>query len=320
MDRCCWPAAILLLSMLATAPLAVAQDAALPPLTPAPPSSVNLLENPSFEAAEPDGWQFSDWPPREETGARLIADSIRLTTEQAADGDQCVVFDLTTVGADRTLIVMQRIAAEALAPHDGARMRMSAKVLLGAGPTAQLAQMTMRQWGEEGLLDHQELRITADVNEWAEGGVEFVLRMGETNRADFKVSVGQSPDLANSPVLYLDDVRLEVLAEPALAASLPWGEVVMSPDETLPVMARISQEAWESGRRALRWDLTTPDGLQSLAHGEVAPDSRQEVLSVPVSYLNEGSYALRLALGADPGERWREVLLPFVRAEGPLAH
>ncbi len=314
----CWPGAILL-AVFVAAPLATAQDDSLPPLTPAPPTALNLLENPSFETGETDAWQFSDWPPREETGASLIADSVRVTSEQAYEGEQCLVFDLTTVGADRTLIAQQRLSAETLAAHDGAPMRLSAKVLLGTGPTAQLVQMTMRQWGEDGLLDHQSLRITADVNEWAEGRADFVLRMGETTRADVNVTVRQSTDLSTSPVVYLDDVRLEALAEPAFAASLPWGDAVMSPDETLPVMARISQDAWEAGRRTLRWDVTTPDGLRSLAHGQVLLGSRRTVLSVPVSRLNEGSYALRLAAGAEPGERWREVLLPFVRAEGPFA-
>ena len=308
----------LLIAALAGASTASAQGT-LPPVTASPPASVNLLENPGFEDAEAGVWQFSDWPPREDTGARLIADSVRFTDDRAFEGQHCIVFDLTTVGADRTLIAQQKVPAEMLAEYDGRRMRLSAKVLLGTGPTAQRVGMTMRQWGEEGLLDHQPVHMTADVNEWAEGSRDFVLRMGNTTRADVNVTVGQSPDLSNSPVVYLDDVRLEVLAEPALAATLPWGGALMTPDETLPVAVRISEEAWEAGRRALRWDITSPDGLTSLAHDELVADSRSPVLSVPVPDLEEGGYALRLALGEEPGERRREVLLPFVRAEGPLA-
>lgn len=309
----------IVLAVLVSFSFASAQDATLPPLTPTAPAALNLLDNPGFESADAGAWQFTDWPPREETGARLIADSIRITDEQGAEGRQCLVFDLTTVGADRTLIAQQRFSAEQLAPYDGETMRLSAKVLLGSGPTVQMVGMTMRQWGDEGLLDHQSLRLTADVNQWAEAGREFVFHMGATKRADVNVTVGQSPDLSDSPVVYLDDVRFEVLAEPALAASLPWGDAVMAPDSTLPVAVRISQEAWEAGNRALRWDITTPDGLTSLADGELAAESRDPVLSVPVQDIAEGRYALRLALGSEPGERRREVLLSFIRAEGPLA-
>jgi hypothetical protein len=306
--------------VLAVAPLAIAQQTTLPPFTPQPPATTNLLTNSGFEAGDVAPWQLSDWPPREETGARLIADSIRVTDQRAHGGEQSLVLDLTTVGADRTLIAQHRLPAEALAPHDGATMRLTAAVLLGEGPTVQPVRMTLRQWGEDGLLDHQLLRLAADVNEWAEGSREFIFRMGQTTRADVNVTVGQNPDLEHSPVVYLDDVRLEVLGEPALAAELPWGTVLSAPDAVLPVAVRISRRAWEQGRRGLRWDITGPRGVQSLAHGELAAPSRSPVLSVSVPDLSEGRYALRLALGRSPGEREHEVLLPFVRAEGPLAY
>jgi hypothetical protein len=197
-------------------------------------------------------------------------------------------------------------------------MRLSAKVLLGTGPTAQRVGMTLRQWGEDGLISHEAIRMTADVNEWAAGSADFVLRMGETTRADVNVTVGQNPDLANSPVVYLDEVRLEALTEPALQAELPWGAVLLAPDDTLPVAVRISQDAWESGRRALRWDITGPEGLTSIAHGEMTAETRMSVLSIELPRHTDGRHAVRLALGHTPGERWREVLVQFTRAEGPL--
>jgi hypothetical protein len=60
--------------------------------------------------------------------------------------------------------------------------------------------------------------------------------------------------------------------------------------------------------------------VQSLTHGESVAPARSPVLSIPMPDLKEGRYALRLALGSTPGERRREVLLPFVRVEGPLAY
>ncbi|MGI5817677.1 MAG: hypothetical protein ACOX9R_06210 [Armatimonadota bacterium] len=299
-----------------------AQVEELPPLVPAPPAAVNLLADSGFEEPGSGAWQFSDWPPREDTGARLIADSIRVSDERAFEGERCLVLDLTTVGAERTLIAQQRIAAQTLASHDGSTVRLSARVLLGGGPPAQQVTMTMRQWGDDGLLSHQTVRIAADLNEWTEGSRRFTLRMGATTRADVNVSVRQSPNLDHRPVVYLDDVRLEVLAEPALAAELPWGDVLMAPDDTLPVVVRISQQAWDEGLRGLRWDLTGPDGSSGYAHGEFAAQARSFALPVAVNRIpniNEGRYALRLALGSQPGERRREVLLPFTRAEGPLA-
>ncbi len=297
---------------------ASAQLSTLPDLTAAPSTAINLLQNASFEDPDAGAWRFSDWPPRDETGARLIADSVRFTTAQAFESGHCLVFDLTTIGSDRTLIAQQRLSVDTLAPYDGETLRMSAKVLLSSGPAVQPVRMTMRQWGEEGLLDHHKVRLTADVNEWAEASTTFALHLGKTTRADVNVTVGQSPDLTHSPVVYVDDVRLDVLREPPLSAELPWGVVVMSPESKLPVAVTISQDAWEIGRRALRWDITGPDGVRSIAHGEYVARSRNHICPINVSDLKKGRYGLRLALGEQPGERWREVLLPFTRAEGPL--
>ncbi|MGC9316518.1 MAG: hypothetical protein ACP5KN_00610 [Armatimonadota bacterium] len=296
------------------------QAGELPPLNPAERQTTNLLEDSSFEDPEAGVWRFSDWPPRPDTGARLIADSIRFTTEQARSGERSLILDLTTVGADRTLIADQRLTGESLAPHDGRRMRLSASVLLASGPAAQRVMLTMRQWGDSGPpIDHQAVRMTADVNEWSTYSREFAFRMGETRRGDVNVTVGQSPDLGNRPVVYVDDVRLEVLAEPALAGALPTGSVLMTPDRILPVEIAVSAQAWEAGLRGLRWDLCSPDGLRTRFHDETMLRSRTSILDVPVADIPEGRYALRLALGAEPGERQAEVLLLFRRAEGPFA-
>lgn len=180
--------------------------------------------------------------------------------------------------------------------------------------------MTMRQWGEDGPpLAAHSLRMTADVNEWSRWSTEFVLRMGETRRGDVNISVRQPPDLADSPVVYLDNVSLEVLPAPPLDARALSGETLMAPDDALPIEVAVSAEAWEDGLRALRWDITTPDGLTGLGGDGVTLDARTGVVVVPVPSLSEGRYALRLALGRAPGERTHEALLPFRRAEGPFA-
>ncbi len=313
-------AVALVATLCATA--ARAQDATvLPELHSVESAALNLLVDPGFEDPESGAWRFTDWPPRPETGDRLIADSVLYTAEQAWEGEHAIVFDLTTIGADRTLIAQQRIDPELLAPHDGQRMRLAASILLAGGPTAQRVMMTIRQWGESGPpIDHHSMRMTADVNDWTHWIIEFTFRMGETRRADVNVTIGQSPDLTNSPVVFVDDVRLEVLQEPTLDATLLSGSTFMTPDDGLPVEVTVSAQAWRDGLRALRWDLTTPDGLTGFTGNAVEPSGRTFVLEVPVHQLSEGRYAVRLALGHEPGERLHEVLLPFRRAEGPFAH
>ncbi len=301
--------------------LAAGQDGVpLPPLNLQPDTGPNLLGNPSFEDADAGGWRFSDWPPRPDTGDRLIADSIRYTDEQAQDGRQCLVYDLTTVGEERILIVQQKLTGEQLAPWDGQRMRLSAWILLASGPTAQEVMMTMRQWGESGPpIAAHSLRMTADVNEWSRWSTEFVFRMGETRRGDVNIAVRQPPDLTDSPVVYLDNVSLEVLLPPPLDARVLSGDTLMTPLDSLPVEVTVSEEAWDDGLRALRWDITTLDGLTSFAGDDLALDARTGVVVVPVPSLSEGRYAVRLALGRVAGERTYELLLPFRRAEGPFA-
>lgn len=311
----------IVLVIITSAVTAGAQEGAmLPPLTPVPSAATNLLQDGSFEDPDSGAWRLSDWPPRPETADRLIADSIRFTDEQAADGRRCLVFDLTTVGEERTLIATQRFGAELLAPWDGATMRLSGAVLLGRGANAQMATLTLRLWGESGPpLDAKVVRMTADVNEWSRWETQFVLHLGDTRRGDVNIAVSQPPDLTLSPILYLDDVRLEALAAPLLAADLPHGRALLTPDSELAVEVAVSAEAWQQGLRHLRWDVTSADGLTSYAGGELAPASASATLAVPVPEIPEGRYALRLALGAAPGERAAELLLPFIRAEGPFA-
>jgi len=314
----CWEIALVIVVSCAAG--CAQEGVALPPLTPVPPADTTLLQDSSFEDPDSGAWRFSDWPPRPDTGDHLIAESVRHTDEQAADGERCLVFDLTTVEAERILIASQRFGAELLAPWDGATMRLSAAVLLGGGPTAESVMLTLRLWGEGGPpLDARSVRMTADVNEWSRWQTEFVFHLGDVRRADVGVSVRQPPDLALSPIVYVDDVRLEALSPPMLAAELAYGRALLTPDDELAVEVMISAEAWGQGLRHLRWDVTSPDGLKSYGGGELAPASASESLGMTVPEIPDGQYALRLALGAAPGERAAELLLPFIRAEGPFA-
>ncbi|MGD9497325.1 MAG: hypothetical protein AB7Y46_13585 [Armatimonadota bacterium] len=172
-------AALLAMAFVGLAPLRAQELTPLPAPHLTSPATLNLLRDSSFEKPDASAWPFSDWPPRPDTSDRLIADSIRYTAEQAQDGQQCLVFDLTTVGEERILIAGQALSGEQLAPWDGRRMRLGAWTLLARGPIAQEVMMSMRQWGESGPpLDAHSLRMTADANEWSRWSTEFVFRMG----------------------------------------------------------------------------------------------------------------------------------------------
>ena len=155
--------------------------------------------------------------------------------------------------------------------------------------------------------------------EWVEGSREFTLQLGETTRGDITVDARQVADLATSPVIYVDDVRLEVLAEPPLTAELLRGETLLSPDTVLPVKVELSDQALADGLRHLRWNVTSPDGLRGLAEGDVQLASATRVLDLVVPDLPEGRYAVRLAIGRERGGRDAETLLPFRRGRGPFA-
>lgn len=309
---------------LAFASLALPQNAGarLPPVNLQEPENVDLVDNSGFEDPESKSWRFSDWPPREGTRDQLIAKSVFYSQDVVHTGDWAICFDLTTVGQDRTLLAQQKGSAEVLAPYDGRRMRLSAWLWQARGRAGYQGGLTLRQWGTPGTppLSHVSVRMPGVQGEWAYCSSEFTLRIGETRRWDVGVGMRQVPDLNDSPVIYVDDVKLEALAEPRVSARLLCGETVFLPDNVLPIKVELADEAWGEGLRSLRWNVTSPDGLTGYDEGDMALNTQSSVVEVTVPELPEGSYAVRLAVGAEPGERDCEVLLPFRRAEGPFAH
>ena len=317
--------AVVVLGIIATLGSAsgcVAQDgAALPPLNLQETANVEILVNSDFEDPDAKAWVFSDWPPRPETGAKLIADSVYYTQDVAHSGEWSLCLDLTTVGDDRILLAQQKFGLDKLAPHDGRPARLSAWILLGSGPAGYQGGLSMRQWGPPGAppIVGRSLRMAGSVDEWAYHKLEFTLRLGETTRGDATVGMRQVPELRDSPIIYVDDVKLEILGEPDLRARLQCGAALFSPDAILPVRVDIAGEAWEAGMRSLRWNVTSPDGLTGFAEGDLTLSSPTTVVELIVPELAEGRYAARLALGAAPGERAAEVLLPFRKVAGPFA-
>jgi len=296
--------------------------AKLAPLNLQAPENVDLVDNSGFEAPQSKSWRFSDWPPREGTRDQLIAESVFYSQDVVHVGDWALCFDLTTVGQDRVLLAQQKGSAEVLAPYEGRRMRLSAWLWQASGRAGYQGGLTLRQWGAPGTppLSHVSVRMPAVQGEWAYCSSEFTLRMGETQRWDVGVGMRQVPDLSVSPVVYVDDVKLEALAEPRVSARLLCGETVFLPDNVLPIKVELADDAWGEGLRNLRWNVTSPDGLTGYDQGDLALNTPSSVVEVTVPELAEGGYAVRLAVGAKPGERDCEVLLPFRRAEGPFAH
>jgi len=291
----------------------------LPPLQAAQTEAVDIVANSGFEDAQSKAWRFSDWPPREGTSDRLIAESVLYSDNVVHSGKGALCLDLTTVGEDRILLAQQQLSVDRLAPHDGKRLRMSAWAWLARGPGGYQGVLTLRQWGEPGTppLSHQTLRVPAIPGEWTQCATEFTLRVGNTRKADIGVGMRQVPDLDASPIVYVDDVRLEVLEQPELSGNLLRGRTVLQPDPAIPVKVLVSDSAWEDGQRRLRWDITSADGSGSYAFGNVALPAPVSVLEAPIPELPEGDYALRLALGPSAGARTHELLLPFRKAEGP---
>jgi len=318
--------AVVVLGIIATLGSAsgcVAQDGAtLPPLNLQETPNVEILANGGFEDPEAKAWVLSDWPPRPETGAKLIADSIYYTQDVAHSGEWSLCLDLTTVGDDRILLAQQKFSLAKLAPHDGRPARLSAWILLGRGPAGYQGGLSMRQWGPPGAppIVGRSMRMAGSVDEWAWHSQSFTLRLGETTRGDATVGMRQVPDLRDSPIIYVDDVKLEILGEPDLRARLQCGAALFAPDAILPVRVDIAGEAWEAGMRSLRWNVTSPDGLTGFAEGDLTLASATTVVELIVPELAEGRYAARLALGAAPGERAAEVLLPFRKVDGPFAN
>ena len=141
---------------------------------------------------------------------------------------------------------------------------------------------------------------------------------GETTRGDLTVGMRQAADPTKSPVVYVDDVRLDVVPDPPLSALLLRGEVLMAPDRVLAAKVGLSDEALKEGHRHLRWNIASADGRTSYAEGDVAVDGRSSVVEMPVPELPEGEYGVRLAAGTKVGERSTELLLPCRIAEGPF--
>ncbi|MFQ6132041.1 MAG: hypothetical protein ACE5R4_08400 [Armatimonadota bacterium] len=315
------PACVALVPATVAACAAQVAGVRLPPMTQGEAQHAQIIANGGFEDPESQAWRFSDWPPRPDTGARLIAKSVFYSRERVHTGDWALCIDLTTVEEDRHLLAQQSFGLEKLAPYDGRRVRMSAWIWVEQGPPGCQGTLSMRQWGPPGAppIGHASVRLDGTVGEWMQGSTEFTLHVGETTRGDITVGMRQVADPTTAPVVYVDDVRLEAMTEPPLAARLLHGTTLFPPDRVLPIAVVMSEQAWADGLRSLRWNITSPDGLRSHSEGDAQPASRRTALEVPVPALPEGRYAVRLALGVAAGERRHELLLPFRRAEGPFA-
>jgi len=297
------------------------QPAPLPPPALEQIENVETLNDGGFEAPDSKAWRFSDWPPRPDTSDRLVADSIRCSDSVVHSGEGAVCLDLRTVGEDRILLVQQRHSVESLRPYDGRLARLSAWIWVAQGPSGFQATLSMRQWGKPGAppLGSRRLRLPGVRGEWAYAELPFRLRLGETTRWDITVGARQVPDLKHSPVIYVDDVRLDVLAEPGLRAELLCGSTIFRPDNVLPVRVIASEAALAAGTKYVRWDITTPDGLTTRKSGDLPLTAAQTIISIALPALADGDHAVRVALGAVVGERAVEVLAPFKRTGGPFA-
>lgn len=312
---------LLAVSLLAAAGKGAPQPAGteLPPLRGAAQGNVPLIVNGDMENR--DGWRFSDWPPRPGSGAKLIAESIQYSEDQAHSGKHSVRIDLTTVEEDRFLLAQQAFSREALAPHDGRRVRMSAWIWLESGPPGSQGTLSYRLWGPPGAppIGHGSIAVPAVQAEWVEYATEFTLHLGETARGDVTIGMRQAADPAKSPIVYVDDIRLDVILPPPLNARLLRGMSIMTPAEAVAVKVDLSDETYAEGQRFVRWDLTTADGLTSFAEGDVIVDKPSSVVEIPLPAVPDGEYGVRLAAGRNVGERSIELLLPCRIAEGPHA-
>jgi len=293
---------------------------ALPPLRTAGAEPVALIRDGGFEDPEAKAWNFSDWPPRPETGVRLIADSITYSQDVVFVGEYAICFDFRTIGADRALLVQQGLPLARLAPYDGRRLRMSARMWVAQGPPGCQGHLTMRQWPERGRppIAATSCAFSGGRGEWTQTVHEFTLRLGPTTRGDFTVGFRQVPDLAQAPVIYVDDVHLEVLPAPRLSATLLGGVNVAAPDTLLPLRVTVADAVWAAASRHLRWDITSRDGLTGYARGNTVLAAPAGILEVEVPELPFGRYAIRLALGRERDAREAELLVPFRWVSGPF--
>ena len=291
------------------------------PLVEEPGQDVMLLRDSGFEDGNAKAWRFSDWPPRPKTRDRPSPQSIFYSQDVVHSGKWSVCLDHTTVGPDRILGVRQLLSREALAPYDGRRVRLSAWMWVARGPEVYTGAFGMRQWGQRGAppFGGARLRLTGRRGEWSQCSREFTLHLGDTQRADVNVWLRATPGQDDSPVCYVDDVRLEVLAERALGVDLLSGQTLTLPDTALPLRVTVAAEAWGQGMRCLRWDVTAPDGRHSHRSGRLRLAGPVSVVEALAPGLPEGRYAVRAALGGTDDERRHEVLLPFRLAAGPFA-
>ncbi|MBT3381922.1 MAG: hypothetical protein HN742_34040 [Lentisphaerae bacterium] len=283
--------------------------------------NIETINDGGFEVPTGKAWRFSDWPPRPDTSDRLIADSIRYSDSVVHSGDGSICLDLKTVGEDRILLVQQKRSVDALRPHDGRLVRLSAWIWVAQGPSGFQATLTTRKWGKPGTppLGSRRLRLPGVRGEWTYAELLFRLRLGETTRWDITVAARQVPDLKDSPIVYIDDVRLDVLAAPKLQADLLCGRTIFEPDDILPIRISVAESALAEGLKYVRWDITTSDGLASHKAGDMLLKMSQTTTSIALPSLADGSYAVRAALGSRTGERAVEVLVPFRRTGGPFA-
>ncbi len=294
--------------------------AALPPLNLAAVENVQLLANPGFEQSD-KSWHFSDWPPRPGSGDSLTAASIVYSSEVVHTGRQALGFDHSTIGPERLLGIRQVLKREQLAPYDGRRLRLSAWFWLAKGPPYYQGTLGMRQWNAlaPGPFGGVSLPIGGSRGEWLYGAKEFEFRLADTQRADVNLWLPNVPDTTQAPRVFVDDVRLEVLADPPLRVELLCGATVFQPDDRLPVRVEVAESVWRQALVGLRWNVTPPAGLRSLAEGDLTLAAPRSLTEVRLPSLPPGRYALRLALGRTVGERTHEVLIPFRRAVGPFA-
>jgi len=283
------------------------------------PSTVDLILDCGFEQPDDIPWRFSDWPPREGTADRLVAESVYYSDSVVKNGNGSLCIDLTTVGEARYLAAKQYVPMDLLKQYDGKPIRMSASAWLAKGPPGYQGSLTIRQWGERGQppLSHHTVRVPSTPGLWTDSATEFTLRVGETQSVDFGITLAQVADLTTSPVVYLDDICLQVLLPPDLGVSLECGSVLFRPDTILPVRIVVSEAAWGAGMRHLRWDITTTDGARSCRSGTVALDTSISVIDIDTADLPPQLYGIRLALGDTPDARSHEVLLVCRIAEGP---
>jgi len=291
----------------------------LPPLREAPQGNVSLIVNGDMESD--DGWRFSDWPPRPDTGSNLIADSLLYSEDQAHSGRRSLRIDLTTVEEDRSLLAQQSFTRETLEPHDGRLVRMSAWIWLESGPPGSKGGLSWRLWGEPGTppMASGRMWVPAVQAEWIQTSTEFPLRLGEATRGDITIGMRQTADPGNSPIVYVDDIRLDAVMAPLLTARLLRGKTIMTPDTVLAVKVDLSDEAGIEGQRHIRWNITSADGLTSFAEGDVIVEERSSVVEMPVPELPDSEYGVRIAAGRKAGERNTELLLSCRIAEGPFA-